>query len=181
MCHLGSSQIAEESLQTYYSQNYFRVAASFQPELLARQTDPDFDPDGGVDPKQWVRRIGIMLDWDGEIERRDDGGQEDGIVVEVLRLLSQCDRLEEAVLEIPGPTREDVRKIDRILQEKQQIIRDLDRRLQRGVPILREQVWDRMGRCTYREAITLPWWSDEKERIMDEVISKWNQYRTSAV
>lgn len=133
----GSSQVSQEANEIYYSRNSFHVSAPFLCELLARRTDWETDPDGGFNPKEWVRRISVILYWD-DITELDIPGENRRVILEVLELLSQCSRLEDVTLEITGEDAADVREIENILLEKRQTIRNLDRQVARGVRILRE-------------------------------------------
>ncbi|KAL1985995.1 hypothetical protein VTN96DRAFT_7130 [Rasamsonia emersonii] len=143
----GNKRLSEEAQRIYYSHNAFRVRAPWLREFFGRRHRED----GHFDPRLWVRRLSIMLYRDDEDEE-----EEQGVVAKTLQFLMKCDRLRDVTFEIKDSGREGDELLADLLNSTQPSLQELDRRLERGVMVIREKAVHDMGGYLEPEVVPLP-------------------------
>jgi len=83
----GRDWLTREARHFYLTNNYFRIHGELVPSFLENCNDQSWDPDGGMDPKQCIRRINILLNSHDVIKSH---GAAPFLLRQIFSLLEQC-------------------------------------------------------------------------------------------
>ncbi|OGE46486.1 hypothetical protein PENARI_c231G06909 [Penicillium arizonense] len=158
--------LTREARVFYLSNNYFRIHGEMVPNFLQNCNDPFWDPDGGMDPKQYVQSLNILLSPQEVLESH---GAEPGLLSQIVSLLELCgEQLQVVVLELQGRSHEILNRLATWRRE----LEALDRKLEKGILIIEHD--SRSKAKTAPQIMSIPWEEVEgKQRRVHEAVQEW--------
>lgn len=162
----GRDWLTREARNFYLSNNYFRIHGELVPSFLENCNNHFWDPNGGMDPKQCITKINILLDPQEAIESY---GAAPVLLSQIFTLLEGCgEQLQVVVLEVQEQSHE---VFTRLLTWRREL-EALDRKLELGVLIIE---YDAQSTTNLSPRILkLPWKKAEgKQKKVFEAMQDW--------